>query len=293
MKTPKDPKDEENAERAGSAVTPGTASGDRARAPLVELGLGAAWLVGLGAANQIANVAFASNPLAALVVQAVVVDLAVGKAGVRWDAKADGASETKDALRAIGIGAGVALGVAGAVIGVSAALGWAQVGVHAPNTTLGLGLLRAAAIGVRDTLLYAGLPLYFVGRAGAPRVAGVVFGGLAAGAALSLHPAATPANVVLAAAVIVAAGALWARTGAGWSAAGVVGGWALFAGAMFRGGLFDVDWKKGALAPGFAADGAPAWIAAGLFVAAAAAALRGGGGRVGGSPTKPAAKEPE
>ena len=82
------------------------------RAPLVELGTGAAWLVGLGAVNQIVMIALQSNPLATLVVQAVVVDLAVGKAGVRWDPGADGetGAEVRSAARGLGVGAGIALG---------------------------------------------------------------------------------------------------------------------------------------------------------------------------------------
>lgn len=290
MKAPKDPKSAQTAGRreskadaraaSGGEARSGADSGDRPRAPLAELGIGAAWLVGLAAVNQIVGLTFATNPMAALVVQAVVVDLAVGKAGVKWDPREGdkAANETRDALRGIGAGAGIALAITGAAVGASAALGWANVTAHAPNTTLALGVVRAAAVGVRDTLLYAGLPLYFVGRAGGPKGAAVLFGALAAGAALCLHPAASPANVALAAAVLLAGAALWARDGMGWKAAGMVGGWALFAGAMFRGGLFDVDWKKGALAPGFAADGAPAWVAVGLFVAVAAAVLLAGKG---------------
>lgn len=242
------------------------------RAPLVELGTGAAWLLGLAAVGQMVAVLFRSNPLAIVVLQAVVIDLALGRAGVRWDplADEDTGSDYRVAARRIAVGAGAALGVAAVVTGLGVATGWAKVSVHGPTTSLGLGLIRAIAIGVRDGLLYAGLPLYFIGRARAPRMAGVVFGALAAGATLALQPAATPANVALAIAVAAAAAAFWAHEGAGWTAAGVAGGFPFMAGVVLRGGLVDVDWKKGAFAPGLSGDGAPAWMGAAGFAALAA-----------------------
>jgi len=233
-------------------------------------------LLGLSAANQIVAVVFRSNPMATVVIQAVIVDLAVGRAGVRWEPLADekAPGELQKTLRRIAIGAGAALAVTAIAIAVSVALGWAKLAAHAPNVSLVLGLLRAVAIGVRDSLLYVALPLHFAARARrVPRGAVLAFTALAAGAVLALHPAATPANVTLAVAVSALTAVFWMRDGAGWAAVGVAAGWAFFAGAVFRGALFDVDWKKGALAPGFVGDGAPAWIAAGLFAAATVALL--------------------
>ncbi|MEZ4297312.1 MAG: hypothetical protein R3B70_20275 [Polyangiaceae bacterium] len=296
--------------RGDRGVSP---SAKEARGPLVELGIGAGWLVGLSAVAQIVAALFRSNPLAIVVLQAVIVDLAVGRAGVRWDpeasepAPAGGAKtpraktarpradvahdpvasgdvdaqkacareDSRRAVRGVLMGASAALAVTVLAVVVSTVAGWAKVSAHAPGASLVLGLVRAAAIGVRDALLYAGLPLYFVSRARVvPRVAVVIFGGLAAGAAVALHPAATPANVLLAVSVALAAAALWARDGAGCSAAGVAGGWAFFGGTVTRGGLLDIDWQSGSLAPGVVADGAPAWIAAACFLAFAGFALR-------------------
>lgn len=260
------------------------------RSPLAELGIGAAWLVGIGAVCQMAAILLGSNPLAVTVVQAVIVDLAVGRAGVRWDPEADDktAAETRNATRGIGAGLGAAAAVTAIVMGVSAALGWASFEVHGPTMSLALGTIRAVAIGVRDAQLYVALPLFFVGRAtglgapskpSAPRariplVSAVVFGALAGGASIALLPAATPANVTLAATVLAATGAFWLRDRNGWAAVGVCGGFAFVAGTLLRGGLVDVSWKKGTLAPGLVADGAPAWIAAILFVLVAALVLR-------------------
>lgn len=243
--------------------------------------MGAAWLVGLSAVNQVVASFFQTNLLAIVVVQAVIVDLAVGRAGIRWDpAAADDTSiEMRNAVRGIALGLGLALAVTALTLGASVALGWAKVTTRAPDASLGLGLLRSSAIGVRDALLYAGLPVYFVGRArGVPGVAAVCFGALAGGAVMALQSAATPANVALAVAVTGVAAALWLRRGSGWAAIGVMSGWAFFAGVMFRGALFNVAWSKGSLAPGLSAHGAPAWIAAALFASAAARELLGAAG---------------
>ncbi len=254
------------------------------RTPLVELGTGAAWIIGLGAACQMAAVALHATPLAIAMVQAVVVDLAVGRAGLKWDPAANDntSTERQNALRGVGIGLLAALAVAGCVLGVSVALGWASFTVHGPTMSLLLGAMRSIAVGVRDSQLFAGLPLYFVARAasadggrarGVPKLSAPVFSMLLGGAAIALVPGATPANVALAATVTGATAAVWYRDGAGWAAVGLAGGWAFLAGALLRGGLVDVAWKKGALAPGLVADGAPAWIASALFVVIGVAAI--------------------
>src|SRR5262249_24765506 len=50
--------------------------------PLVEIALGVAWLVGLSAALRVLDLAL--GPLPKVIVGALVVDLAAGRAGVRW-----------------------------------------------------------------------------------------------------------------------------------------------------------------------------------------------------------------
>ncbi|MBK8253243.1 MAG: hypothetical protein IPK82_11330 [Polyangiaceae bacterium] len=268
------------------------------RSPLAELGTGAAWLVGLSAVAQMIALLFQSNPLAIVVLQAVVIDLALGRAGVRWDPeadasemerqkaakRADGASspasktDTARAVRGVAIGMGAAAGVIAAVMLASTAFGWARVSVHIPGTSLAIGLLRAIAVAVRDGLLYAGLPITFVARAkGTPAAVAVVFGAAAAGSVLVLEPAASPANVTLTAAVIAAAAALWHRERNGWMSAGLLFGWSFFAGTVMRGALMDVDWKSGSLTPGVTGAGAPAWIATVAFIGLAVWAFRGAG----------------
>lgn len=258
----------------------------RPRSPLLEIGKGAAWLIGLSLIGQIVAVLFRANPLAIVVLQAVIYDLALGRVGVRWDpsAKDDEQTSYGPALGHIARGAGAALAVSAAVIALSAAFGWAKVSLHGPTASLGFGLLRSIAIGVRDALMYTGLPIYFLGRARAPKIVAIVFAALAAGAALSFQPAATPAAIALAISASGAAAVFWAKDGVGWASAGLLGGFPLFAGVVFRGGLLDVDWRSGALVHGLTADGSPAWLgAAGFLVVAglkwAQKAASGGGPR--------------
>src|SRR5262249_25039221 len=133
------------------------------RSPLAELGTGAAWLVGISAVNQIIAFLFRTNTLAPVVAQAVVVDLAVGRAGVRWDPSAndDTSIEARNAARGCGLGVGLAFAASALTLGAGVALGWAKVGAHAPSISLGLALVRAIGVGVRDALLYVGLPIHF------------------------------------------------------------------------------------------------------------------------------------
>lgn len=277
------------ADKAKPAPVPakgGSVAVGKPRSPLAEIGTGAAWLIGLSLVGQIVAVLFRANPLAIVVLQAVIYDLALGRVGVRWDPSTKEDEETSygPALGRIAKGAGAALAVTAVVVALSTALGWAKVSFHGPTASLGIGLLRSIAIGVRDALMYTGLPIYFLGRARAPKIVAIVFGALAAGAVLSLQPAATPAAIALAISASGAAAVLWAKDGVGWASAGLLGGFPFFAGVVFRGGLLDVDWRSGALVHGLTADGAPAWLgAAGFLVVAGLTWMRkaanGGGQR--------------
>ena len=60
---------------------------------LAQIGLGAAWLIGLAAALQLVEMLLGKSPLAAALGGAVLADVVAGFAGVRWDsAKARGAA---------------------------------------------------------------------------------------------------------------------------------------------------------------------------------------------------------
>jgi membrane protease YdiL (CAAX protease family) len=241
-----------------------------ARTQALEVGVGAAWLIGLAAALQLVGLLVGQNPLAAAVVGAVVVDLAVSRAGVRWDAR--GPSTAKRQAKELLLGAGVALAVLAVVLGVALAFGLARVGHGHPSVAVGLALLRAVGVGVRDELLFRGLVLTIAARASVPGGYAVAFAALAGGASIALTPGATAEAVLL----TVASGAAFAllyrwRAGA-WAAIGAHAAWVFLGGAALRGTLLDVTWTSGQLSETMRASGTPALLAT-LGWAACAVAL--------------------
>lgn len=238
-------------------------------APLAELGLGAAWLVGIAAALQIVErLPIAS--IAVAVVGAFVVDLGAGRAGVRWDEAPESPDRPKIAARLVGKGALAALAVGAVVMAASFALGWAHgtgYGIH-PSAAIAIAMLRAGAIAVRDEILYRGIPLLAASRAGLPAPAARVFSALAGGAAMSMMPGASAASIALATGAGLFYASLWQRDRGAWSALGAHGAWLLSFGSLLHGGLFEIDWHVGEIAIGNTSKGAPAWLAAASFVVA-------------------------
>jgi membrane protease YdiL (CAAX protease family) len=242
------------------------------RAQVLELGVGAAWLVGIAAALQLIGLLVGQNPLAHAVVGAVVVDLAVTRAGVRWDERATPTlkSHAKDLL----VGSGVTLAVLTAALLVALAVGLARIDHGHPSVALLLALLRAVGVGVRDELLFRGLVLTIAARAGVRARYAVAFAALAGGAAIALLPDATPEAVLL----TIASGAAFAllyrwRKGA-WAAIGAHVAWVFFGGTALRGTLIEVTWAQGQLSDTVRAAGAPAVLATlGWTIAALALAL--------------------
>ena len=239
------------------------------RGPLVELALGAAWLVGLGAAVQLLDQVIGAANLGAAILGALLVDLAAGRAGVRWDRDDDGIDSRKRAVRRVAAGAAVALGAGGVVLAVAIALRWfhGEGGAH-PSSALALAVGRAAAVAVRDELLFRGVPLVAAARAGVPAPVARAFAALVSGAAIVMIPGVSVAAVALAVSSGWLFATLWERDRGAYAAVGAHGAWILLIGSVLHGGLFDVDWTTGNLAIGASAAGAPAWLATGVLVAA-------------------------
>lgn len=235
--------------------------------------IGAAWFFGAAIASHVASIVLGSSAIGAVVLQALAVELITARAGVKWDPEVEEPPLNRW-LSGLGRGLGAAAAVCVIAMGIAVIAGWARIELAPPNASLSLGALRAIAMAVRDPILYVALPLVVLGKAGLPQRFAIGFAALAGAAALLLHPAATPANVALAAALTGATGAAWYRTGAAWVPLGFYGGWSLFAGAVLRGGLANIAWTKGSIGPGLAADGAPAWVAVALMVFAGALWLR-------------------
>jgi uncharacterized protein len=240
---------------------------------LAELGIGATWLLGVGAVLQVLDLLVGASPLGAAIAGAVLVDLAADRAGVRWDGRAGRGRGKKlpwrVAARRVLTGAGRALCAVLLAVGVGWALGWAHGGLGRPSVTAGILLLRVTAVAVRDELLFRGIPLAAAHRARVPRPAAELFAAAAGAASIALLPGSNPAAVALAFGSGWLFASLW-RLGA-WAAIGAHAVWLLLLGGLLRGQLLDIEWGPGLLGLGVHSAGAPAWLAAGAAVAVAVA----------------------
>ena len=276
MTRPKKPRGEDTsaAAAANEPAEPANAKGSKEKAPrpigspLVEIGMGLAWLLGTAAALQAAELLFSRFIMAVAISGAVIADVASTWAGVRWDQGTKRA--WKEAAGRIGAGAGVAAAVVAVTFAVGAGAGRVDVQAGAPSVGIFLVVLRSAAIAVRDELVFRGIPIVAAQRAGVPAVAARGFAALAGAASIASLPGASAASLVLAAATGWLFATLWQRDRGAWSAVGAHAAWALLTGALLRGGLVDLAFREGNLVLGPRASGAPAWIAAGVAVIAAA-----------------------
>jgi membrane protease YdiL (CAAX protease family) len=238
---------------------------------LVELGLGAAWLVGLAAALQIVERILGPANLGGVIFGALAVDIAAGRAGVRWDSDEASPTTPRNVPKRVAAGAATATGVALLVVALSALLGWFHIeGPPEPSTALVLALVRVVATAVRDELLFRGIPLAAMARAGVPRAVARAFAALVSGAALVFVPGVSAGALALAVASGWLFAALWERDRGAWAAIGAHAAWALVVGSALHGGVVDAVWKQGELAVGIGASGAPAWVASAVLVLAAA-----------------------
>jgi uncharacterized protein len=248
---------------------------------------GCAWLVGIAAAVRIVDLLLGNNPFAAAIAGAVLVDFATARAGVTWDGRPE-ASESRSrgktasppestagagehvALRiARKLGTGVAIGASIVVITIAVGLvpGWAQISMGMPSPILGFALVRAAAVSVRDELLYRGLVLTLAERAKLPGHVAVAYAALAGAASIALLPESSPGAVILALASGWLFASLWRRGQGAWEAVGAHAAWAFCAESLLRGGLLDATWTLGSISPGPRAEGTPAYLASGICVA--------------------------
>ncbi|AUX47044.1 hypothetical protein SOCE26_085560 [Sorangium cellulosum] len=243
---------------------------------LIDLAIGAAWLVGLAAVLRLTALLLSSSPLAAALAGAVVADLAAARAGVHWLDPVERADPAHRARIARRIGLGAALGALAVLLplGVSVVLGWAHVEAGAPSASFGFALARAVALAVRDELLLTGIPFATAARAGLSSRYALGFSALAHGAAIGLAPGASASSFALAAALGALTAALWRRGRGAFAAVAAHASFIALAGAGLRGALLDATWADGALAAGTRAFGRPAWLTAIALAALAALVLR-------------------
>jgi hypothetical protein len=250
-----------------------SAPASAAKRPVREIVRGVAWLVGTALALRVVEIFLGHSPLGVTLAGAVLVDLAAHRAGVRWD-EAEDALRRRRALLGALRGLAVAIAIVALTVVVCAAAGRVELRAGSLSASLGLGLLRAGAAGVRDEMLYRGIPLFVGARAGLGARASIGYASLTGAAGLLLVPGVTLEAVVLAVALGLLFAVLWQRSGAAWAAVGAHAGWVFFAGAGLRGGLVEATWVNASLAEGPRARGVAALVAAGLSLAAAAVVWR-------------------
>ena len=261
----------------------------RPRGYLVEIGLGVAWLIGSAAVLQIIERLLERAVLVVAIAGAVVVDVASAWAGVRWDEEARGDWRSS----AVKLGRGSVLGVLIAAVALagSVAFGAGSVVLGRPSVMLVLTVVRAAAVGVRDELLFRAIPLTAAARAGVPAPYARVFAALTSAAAVALVPGVSLAALALSASVGLLAAVLFERERGAWGAIGMHAALVLTVGPLFRGGALDVTWTRGDLTLGVKAAGLPAWLAAGVALALAVGLLRAPVNPRGTAPLAPPADE--
>lgn len=236
--------------------------------PLVEIGLGLAWLLGIAALLQLVELFMGHILLGAALAGAVIADVACTWAGVRWD---QGEKRPwKAAVNRLAAGAGVAAAVVAVTFAAGAPIRKLDISAGSPSMGIFLGVLRAASVAIRDELVFRGVPLVAAARAGVSKPIARGFAALAGGAAMVSLPGANPASVALAVASGWLFATLWQRDRGAWSAVGAHAAWALCTGALLRGGIADIAFHEGNFGLGPRASGLPAWIAAAIALLAAA-----------------------
>lgn len=228
--------------------------------PLREIARGVAWLVGTAMAVRFVETLVGRSPLGAALAGAVVVDLAMTRAGVRWDDRE--ATKSKGSWsrvwRDIGIGVGTASALVVVPLLLGVIVGGATISRGSLSSTLVFGLLRSAADGVRDELLFRGLPLYVAARAGVRVPLAVGYAALVGMTPLFLLERLSWEALLVAASQGVLFAMLWVRTNAAWASVSAHAAWFFLAGVGLRGAILEVSWTSGLLAENARIRGLPA-----------------------------------
>ncbi len=235
------------------------------RARITELVTGAGWLLGLRAALQLLALLLGSAELAHAAVGALLVDVAAGRAGIAWAAEN---TERSEIVRRVVRAGGVALVVGGASLALARMAGFVAFAPGHADTMVLLSLLSLAAGAIRDELLFRALPLFFAERAKVPLRFAMPFAALLS-ATPFLIGGASIANVALAFGSGLLFAAAYVHLHGVWAAVAAHLSWSVVLGPATKGLVFEASWADGQIAEGAAAAGTPAFIAAGLAVAAA------------------------
>jgi hypothetical protein len=238
---------------------------------LATLGIGAAWILGIRAALLVLGGLLGSSPLPEVVLGALIVDVAAGRAGLGWSQRV---LERAAILRRVAAGAAAGAGAALVPLVVALSAGWATARAPTSSGVALLGLVGSTALAVRDEILYRGLPLMFAARAKVPQRFAIGFAALVSPSAFLLSGGATAEGVLLAIANGWLFATLYVRLDGTWAAVAAHAGWTGVTDVVFRGAVVDTIWSAGEIGEGEAARGAPAWVAAFVSAALAAALTR-------------------
>jgi len=226
--------------------------------PLREVARGVVWLVGTAAAVRFVETLIGRSPLGAALAGAVIVDLAMTRAGVRWDNREQRQSTRSRIGRDIAVGAVVACVLVAVPLLLCLVAGSASVAMGSISSVLVFGLLRGAAVAVRDEILYRGLPLLVAKRAGIRQFWAIGYAGVLGTAPLLLADRFCPEALVAVTLQGALSAMLWAQTNAAWASISAHAVWFYLAGAGLRGSVLDVAWTSGRLAENSGICGIPA-----------------------------------
>jgi len=227
--------------------------------PVAEVARGVGWLVGTAFAVRLVETLIGRSPLGAALAGAVVVDLAMTRAGVKWDGDEDRARVRARMWRGFCLGTGITCVLVAVSIIPTLIVGGATIGLGTLSSTLLFGALRGGAEGVRDELLYRGLPIVVAERARVPGTWTIGYCALAGASPLLLEQVSFEA-ILQAVSLGVLFTMLWVRTKAAWAPISAHAAWFFLAGIGLRGAVLDVSWTSGMLAENGRTRGLPAVV---------------------------------
>ncbi|MEM1035011.1 MAG: hypothetical protein AAGN82_32020 [Myxococcota bacterium] len=228
---------------------------------------GALLVVSLGALFRGID-AWLGHPTQAVLLSAVVVSFAMGRAGV------PSAPFGGRAVRRALVAAGAVVLVVGLAVAVEVALG-ARYRPRPLGGSVLYAIIESLGRALRDEVWLHGIPLTFAARAGLSLRAGATFAVLASVAAVALEPGTTAVGLLVVASSSAAFVRLWLCGRDAWAPVAAHFAFVLSADALLAGDGFVVERGiGGVLAAGSSAEGVVAAVAAVAFTALAGGASR-------------------
>jgi len=210
------------------------------------------WGLAIYGAMAIVNAYMKHNAVGALAVQAVMAEFGAGRLAIAWSDPTGPVPTTSSIARRAGKGAALGALAAGLVV----VFAWAtHAATFAPTKPtpmmLGVGLLTAGLLSMKDELLLRGVVLRAL-RNSAPPYVGLLVCGLAGAAASLGSMGDVPAGAafpwrepLMAGLLAVSFAVLWMQDRGAWLAWGAHAAWVWTNGPILRGGLADLRWAPG------------------------------------------------